>query len=85
MQQFSNSVKPLVEEDCIALRIKRAVFREFQSAGIDIGALRPSIERLSLRETGELMRALRMAQRARRPSREQRLLLALFGIKEGCQ
>jgi hypothetical protein len=45
---------------------------------IDLSAWRASACKLSLKETGELTRALVRAQNAKRPNREQRVLLAIF-------
>ena len=45
---------------------------------IDLCAWRASANKLSLKETGELTRALVRAQNAKRPNREQRVLLAIF-------
>lgn len=45
---------------------------------IDLTAWRASAHKLSLKETGELTRALLRAQNAKRPNREQRVLLAIF-------
>ena len=45
---------------------------------IDLNAWRATSAKLSLRETGELVRALVRAHAAVRPNREQRMLLAIF-------
>jgi hypothetical protein len=45
---------------------------------IDLTAWRATADKLSLRETGELVRSLIRAKACRRPNREQRMLLAIF-------
>jgi hypothetical protein len=45
---------------------------------IDLTAWRSMADKLSLRETGELVRSLIRAKAAPRPNREQRMLLAIF-------
>ena len=45
---------------------------------IDLHAWRAAVGKLSLKETGELVRALVRAQGLPRPNREQRMLLAVF-------
>ena len=45
---------------------------------MDLHAWRATVDKLSLRETGELVRALVRAQNVPRPNREQRMLLAVF-------
>jgi len=40
------------------------------------------VRKLSLKETGELMRALVSAHRTKRPTREQRILMAVFSQEE---
>jgi hypothetical protein len=45
---------------------------------IDLNAWRAGAGKLSLKETGELTRALVRAQNAKKPNREQRVLLAIF-------
>lgn len=45
---------------------------------VDIVAWKATINKLTLRETGELVRSLVRAQKAQRPNREQRILLAIF-------
>jgi hypothetical protein len=45
---------------------------------MDMGAWRSTAPKLTLRETGELVRSLIRAQAAKRPNREQRILLAIF-------
>ena len=45
---------------------------------VDLGAWRAGASKLSLKETGELTRALVRAQNTKRPNREQRVLLAIF-------
>lgn len=45
---------------------------------VDMAAWRAASPKLSLRETGELVRALKRAQSSRRPNRDQRMLLAIF-------
>ena len=45
---------------------------------IDLHAWRAAVGKLSLRETGELVRSLVRAQGLPRPNREQRTLLAIF-------
>jgi hypothetical protein len=46
--------------------------------GIDLKAWRATADKLSLRETGELVRSLVRASTSKRPNREQRMLLAIF-------
>ncbi len=48
------------------------------SIDIDLNAWRAAVVKLSLRETGELLRSLVRAHSATRPNREQRMLLAIF-------
>lgn len=45
---------------------------------IDLPVWKVGASKMTLRETGELVRALVRARNARRPNREQRLLLAIF-------
>jgi hypothetical protein len=45
---------------------------------IDLHAWRATADKLSLRETGELVRSLIRARASKRPNREQRMLLAIF-------
>lgn len=45
---------------------------------IDLRLWRAGAGKLSLKETGELMRSIVRAQKSRRPNREQRVLLAVF-------
>lgn len=45
---------------------------------IDLNVWRVNQHKLSLKETGELVRSIVRAQKAKRPNREQRVLLALF-------
>jgi hypothetical protein len=45
---------------------------------IDLNAWRATASKLSLRQTGELMRSLLRAKSAKRPNREQRILLAIY-------
>jgi hypothetical protein len=51
---------------------------EIESVGMDLKLWNIACVKLTLRENGELMRALVRAQRAKRPNRDQRLLLAVF-------
>ncbi len=50
----------------------------FDGIDIDLTAWRATASKLSLRETGELLRSLVRAHAAARPNREQRMLLAIF-------
>ncbi len=50
----------------------------FDGLDIDLNAWRSAAGKLSLRETGELVRSLVRAHSATRPNREQRMLLAIF-------
>jgi hypothetical protein len=61
---------------------KRKLPRELECLGIDVKSLNATARKLSLKETGELMRALVRASRSEKPNREQRMLLALF-TREG--
>lgn len=45
---------------------------------MDMQAWRATVAKLTLRETGELVRSLVRAQSTSRPNREQRVLLAVF-------
>lgn len=45
---------------------------------IDLNVWRVNQHKLSLKETGELVRSIVRAQKAKRPNREQRVLLAIF-------
>ena len=45
---------------------------------MDLHAWKATVDKLTLRETGELVRALVRAQNVPRPNREQRMLLAIF-------
>lgn len=45
---------------------------------IDLNVWRVNQNKLSLKETGELVRSIVRAQKAKRPNREQRVLLAIF-------
>ena len=45
---------------------------------MDLHAWKATVDKLSLKETGELVRALVRAQNVPRPNREQRMLLAIF-------
>lgn len=45
---------------------------------VDVDAWQATVEKLTIRETGELIRSLVRAQGARKPNREQRILLAIF-------
>lgn len=45
---------------------------------LDLAVWRTGAGKLSLKETGELMRSIIRAQKAKRPNREQRVLLAIF-------
>jgi len=45
---------------------------------IDLHAWKATAKKLTLKETGELVRSIMRAQRAKRPNREQRVLLAIF-------
>lgn len=49
---------------------------------MDMTAWRAVVDKLTLRETGELVRSLVRAQGAERPNREQRLLLAIFARQQ---
>lgn len=51
---------------------------EIESVGLDLKLWNIACVKLTLRENGELMRALVRAQRAKRPNRDQRILLAVF-------
>lgn len=51
---------------------------EIESIGIDLALWNVACIKLTLRENGELMRALVRARRAKRPNRDQRMLLAVF-------
>ena len=46
--------------------------------GVDTTAWRAAAGKLSLKESGELVRALVRAQSAKKPNRDQRMLLAVF-------
>ncbi len=50
----------------------------FDGIDIDLNAWRATATKLTLRETGELLRSLVRAHAATRPNREQRMLLAVF-------
>lgn len=45
---------------------------------IDLRAWRATADKLTIRETGELVRSLVRAHSAKRPNREQRILLAIY-------
>jgi hypothetical protein len=45
---------------------------------VDVAMLHAGTGKLTLREAGELIRALARAKSARRPNRDQRMLLAVF-------
>lgn len=49
-----------------------------ESMGLDIRLWNFASAKLSLKESGELIRALMRAQKAKRPNRDQRMLLAVF-------
>jgi hypothetical protein len=49
-----------------------------EEIGVDVSIWMTACGKLSLRESGELIRALIRAQRAKRPNRDQRMLLAVF-------
>jgi hypothetical protein len=51
---------------------------QLEGIDIDLNAWRATACKLSLRQTGELMRSLVRATTAKRPNREQRLLLAIY-------
>lgn len=51
---------------------------EFADIGIDLRAWHATADKLTIRETGELMRSLVRASAAKRPNREQRMLLAIY-------
>ncbi len=50
----------------------------FDGLDIDLNAWRATAAKLSLRETGELLRSIMRAHASARPNREQRMLLAIF-------
>lgn len=50
----------------------------FDGIDIDLNAWRATAAKLSLRETGELLRSIIRAHSSVRPNREQRMLLAIF-------
>ena len=50
---------------------------------INLPVWRATTDRLSLNQTGRLMRSLRAAKTVKRPTREQKLLLALYTNVEG--
>lgn len=52
---------------------------------VDLAAWRSTAGKLSLRETGELVRALVRAQSVKRPNREQRILLAIFTRQQAAE
>jgi hypothetical protein len=54
------------------------VVSPLDGVGIDLRAWRATADKLSLRETGELIRSLVRARAAKRPNREQRMLLAIY-------
>ena len=55
------------------------VERQFpESFDVDLAVWRVTSGKLSLEQTGRLMRSLIAAQTCKRPTREQRLLLALY-------
>ena len=56
----------------------RAAAACIESIGMDLKLWNIACVKLTLRENGELMRALVRAQRAKRPNRDQRMLLAVF-------
>lgn len=58
--------------------VNTAVPHAFRVLDMDLQAWRATVRKLTLRETGELVRALVRAQGAKRPNREQRMLLAIF-------
>ena len=45
---------------------------------VDVFMWQAGVEKLSLKESGELIRALTRAKTAKRPNRDQRMLLAVF-------
>jgi len=55
---------------------------EGDSLQLDIGLLRAAIRKLTLKETGELMRSIVRAGKVAKPNREQRMLLAIFAREE---
>jgi len=52
---------------------------------IDLHAWRATADKLYLRETGEVVRSLIRAKATKRPTREQRMLLAIFTRLHGCE
>ena len=56
--------------------------KEGDSLQLDIGLLRAAISKLTLKETGELMRSIVRAGKVEKPNREQRVLLAIFAREE---
>lgn len=55
---------------------------ESEVVHLDINLLRAAIAKLTLKETGELMRSIVRAGKVAKPNREQRMLLAIFTREE---
>jgi hypothetical protein len=53
-----------------------------ESIGLDTRMWGSACLKLSLRESGELIRAILRARRCKRPNRDQRMLLAIFSREE---
>lgn len=58
---------------------------EETSLSIDLSVWKANQHKLSLKETGELVRSIVRAQKSKRPNREQRVLLALFTRDPGVE
>lgn len=57
---------------------KHGIANSERVVNMDLRAWKSAAGKLSLRETGELVRALVRAQTSSKPNREQRILLAVF-------
>jgi hypothetical protein len=57
---------------------KKSIAPQIDGIDIDLTAWRATSSKLSLRETGELVRSIVRASSTSRPNREQRILLAIF-------
>ena len=58
---------------------KKAKRRPAEKAiDVDLATWRVAASKLSVRESGELVRAITRAQSLKRPNRDQRMLLAIF-------
>ena len=57
---------------------RKSKSRPEKALDVDMDAWRVTAPKLSVRETGELVRAISHAKSLRRPNRAQRMLLAIF-------